>query len=609
MTSNTRIHDILFQPSGRRVRVDRDCNLLIAAQRGGVDLIAVCNGIGICGACKIIIVDGPVSSLSRAENNLLRQTELDKGYRLACCTKPRGDVTIEVPKSSLPFGQRLQIDGEETVLELAPVVFPEDVKLEVPGLTDLRSDLTRVNQFLLSEGKDKVFGNLRVIGDLSISCRKYDWETRLVLRKNRAGTELVASLPPKTPLIGLAADLGSTKLAFYLINIHDGSTIASMGVMNPQINFGEDIVSRIAYANEEEENRRQLQKRLVETINESITELCAIGDVEKSQIVDIVFVGNTAIHHFITGLPVRQLGETPYIPAFSDPIDFKAHEIGIEIAPGAQVHMPPIIAGYVGADHTAALLSKKITGNQNNHILVDIGTNTEISLIINKMTYTCSTASGPAFEGAHIRDGMRAAPGAIEKVHIIDHQPILTTIDNQAPIGICGTGILSAIAELIRTKMINKMGQFSSENPRVVKRDGRSAYLLASGEETGHGSEILITRTDINEIQLAKGAIRTGIEILLKTASIHAEDVNDWFIAGAFGTFLDISSAMYIGMFPTLPIDRFHQIGNAAGMGAKYLLISRNQREIAQNITKDIEYIELTVYPDFKNIFLESLYF
>ncbi len=609
MTSDKQQHEILFQPSGRRIIVDRDVNLLIAAQRCGVDLVAACNGVGICGACKIRVINGPVSPLSGAEKNLLSQSELDDGYRLACCTVPSGDVLIEIPKSSLPFGQRLQIDGQEAPLEPEPIVFPVDVKLEGPGLTDLRSDLTRVNQFLKTKGIEEIHGNLHTLGALSISCRKNNWETRLVLRKNETGTQLIASLPPKTPLIGLAADLGSTKLALYLVNIEDGTTLASMGVMNPQIVYGEDIVSRIAYANEGEANRRQLQVRLVETINESISELCITAGVDKGQIVDAVFVGNTAIHHFFTGLPVRQLGETPYVPALSDPVDYEAYEIGLEIAPGALVHMPAIIAGYVGADHTAALLSTRIMNNRHIRVLVDIGTNTEISLVTNKKVFTCSTASGPAFEGAHIRDGMRAAPGAIEKVVIKEGQPIFTTIDNEAPIGICGTGILSAIAELIRTGVINKMGQLDTENPRVSKFNGKNAYLLAKSDETGHGREILITRNDINEIQLAKGAIRTGIEVLLETAAINAEDVNDWVIAGAFGTFLDISSAMRISMFPTLPIERFHQVGNAAGMGAKQLLTSHHQRDIAQNLTKDIKYIELTVYPEFTKLFLQSLYF
>lgn len=601
---------VQFQPSGRRITLEPGLNLLQIAQRAGVDLVAACNGVGICGTCKIRVMDGEVSPVSASELKKLNPEELEGGYRLACSTLPQGDVHIEIPRTSLPFGQRLQIDGIESFVVPDPAVQPVEIQLESPHLTDLRSDVSRVDQVLSDQDLPKLTGNLAALGELSRGLRTHEWSLTLAARMNNAGTELVAALPNGSPLLGLAADLGSTKLAVYLMNIKTGATLASTGVMNPQISYGEDVVSRIAFANESEDNRRLLQTRLVQTLNEALEALCEQADAQPEQVVDAVVVGNTAIHHFFCGLPVKQLGESPYIPAVNDPLNFSAREIGLNIAPGAQVHVPAVIAGYIGADHTSALLSTQIRQNGRPRVLVDIGTNTEISLAVEGRLYSCSTASGPAFEGAHIRDGMRAAPGAIEKVTLTDGQPAWTTIEDQPPVGICGTGILSGIAELITSGIINPIGNLDASQARITQFDGRPAYVLVPAGESGHGREILITRSDINEIQLAKGAIRTGIEALLERAAIKTEAVKDWIIAGAFGTYLDIPSAITIGMFPPhLPLERFHQVGNAAGVGAKQMLISCQKRAEANHLIGDVEYIELTVYPHFKELFLESLYF
>lgn len=590
--------------------VEPDLNLLQAAQRAGVDLVAACNGVGICGTCKIRILSGSVNPMSSSELKRLSLAEVEQGYRLACCTIPLEDVQVEIPPSSLPFGQRLQVEGVETWIHPDPSIIPVEIELDHPKLTDLLSDVSRVNKTLSENHMPEISCNLTTFSDLSQNLRKNNWSFTLATRKSETKTELVSTLSNGNPLLGLAADLGTTKLAVYLINIESGATLASVGEMNPQISYGEDVVSRIAFANEHESNRFTLQTRLVETLNNILSNLCSQLGANLNQIVDAVMVGNTAIHHFLCGLPVKQLGESPYIPAVNDPLDFSAKEIGLNIAPGAQVHMPAIIAGYIGADHTSALLSTQIRKNGQPRILVDIGTNTEISLAVNGKLYSCSTASGPAFEGAHIRDGMRAAPGAIEKVSVENNLPVLTTIDNQPPVGICGTGILSGIAELLNFGIISPIGHLDSKNSQITEFNGRTAYVLVPGHLSGHGREILITRSDINEIQLAKGAIRTGIEVLLKSASLTAEDIEDWIIAGAFGTYLDVSSAMTIGMFPpNLPLDRFHQVGNAAGVGAKQMLISQQMREEAKKLIKEIEYIELTIYPEFKKLFLESLYF
>lgn len=603
------IFTIEIQPAGRRITIEPGVNLLKAVQRAGVEMVAACSGAGFCGTCRIRLIEGTLMPPSEHEADLLGKAWVEEGYRLACCALPLSDIQIEIPLTSMAVGQRMQLEGTEQIINPEPNAIGLDLVLSPPELTDLRSDLERVNQALVAMGWQRIRGNLDSLGHLSDCLRENHWSVRLAVQKEAHTTRLISAFPPATPLLGLAADLGTTKLAFYLVDLVSGATLASIGIMNPQITYGEDVVSRIAFANESEENRLLLQTRLVNTINEAIHVLCEQCDVDPTQIVDAVLVGNTAIHHLFCGLPVRQLGASPYVPSISDPVDFFASEVGLNLPAGVKVHMPAIIAGFVGADHTAALLSSSMRKNGAPRVLVDIGTNTEISLSLGKKLYTCSTASGPAFEGAHIRDGMRAAPGAIERVVINGEGIVLKTVDGQPPVGICGTGILSAIAELLGSGILNRLGNLEKSHPRVRTYNGQSAFVLASGSETGHGQDILITRRDINEIQLAKGAIRTGIDVLLEVAGIEANAVGEWIIAGAFGTYLDISSAVRIKMFPDVPLDRYYQVGNAAGVGAKQMLISNAKRQEATRLIQDVDYIELTVYPGFKDKFIQGLYY
>jgi uncharacterized 2Fe-2S/4Fe-4S cluster protein (DUF4445 family) len=598
-----------IQPTGRRVCVKQGNSLLKAAQQAGVELVAACNGAGFCGTCRVRLIEGKLTPPSEHEADLLGSLLLEQGYRLACCAEPLSGVQIEIPRTSMAVGQRLQVEGAEYFITPTPRVTGLDLVLSPPELTDLRADLERVNQVLAVRGWKHIQGGLKSLSQLSDQLRKNNWILSLAVEKGEKNTRLVSVFPQKTQLLGLAGDLGTTKIALYLVDLESGATLASLGIMNPQISFGEDVVSRIAFANEDKNNRLLLQTRLIDIINEGILTLCDQAEVAPNQIVDAVFVGNTAIHHLFCGLPVRQLGSSPYVPAVSEEVEFFASEVGLNLPIDAKVYMPAIIAGFVGADHTAALLSTSIRNNGEPRVLIDIGTNTEISLAIGEKLYTCSTASGPAFEGAHIRDGMRAAPGAIERVIIDENIVTLKTVGGQLPVGICGTGILSAIAELLKNGILNRLGNLDQTHPCVRTHNGQTAFVLANASETEHGQDILITRRDINEIQLAKGAIRTGIDVLLEVADLDANAVEAWIIAGAFGTFLDISSAVQIKMFPDLPLDRYFQVGNAAGVGAKQLLISTAKRHEATQLIEDVDYIELTIYPGFKDKFVKSLYY
>jgi uncharacterized 2Fe-2S/4Fe-4S cluster protein (DUF4445 family) len=598
-----------LEPIGRRIAVEPGTNLLSAAQRAGVDLVAACGGVGICGTCLVRLVAGTLTPPTMTEEEELGTARIASGYRMACQAEPLSDVRLDIPPESLPVAQKMQVEGRENAFVLQPAVIPVDLALSPPELEDLRSDLTRSSQALEELGLPPLEGDLAALTALSEGLRAHDWQVRLAIRQNDNHSQLVAVLPPGTPLLGLAVDMGSTKLALYLIDLNSGATLASTGVMNPQIAYGEDVVSRIAFANKSEDNHRLLQTRLVETLNEVIHTLCAQAGASPAEIVEAVMVGNTAMHHFFCGLPVTQLGASPYIPAVSQPLLIKAIEVGLNIASSGSVYLPANIAGYVGADHTAALLASRANQDGRTFVLVDIGTNTEISLAHGEQIFTCSTASGPAFEGAHIRDGMRAAPGAIERVTIAGGEVQTVTIGGLAPVGLCGTGILTAISEMLQNDVLDMRGVFDRSADRVRTVDKRAEFVLVTADKTGHGRDVVVTRKDVHEIQLAKGAIRAGIGVLLDEANITVEDVDEWVIAGAFGTYLDLASAQQVGMFPAAPLDRFQQVGNAAGVGAKEMLLSTHKRDASFGMIGRVQYVELTIYPDFTQRFVDAMYF
>jgi uncharacterized 2Fe-2S/4Fe-4S cluster protein (DUF4445 family) len=504
----------------------------------------------------------------------------------------------------------LQVEGQGAEIGLDPVVVAVDMRIQPPDLVDLRSDATRLKAALSDRGYPQAHLGLPVLADLSERLRAQNWQATLALR----GSEVVSVLPVGSSLFGLAVDVGTTKLAAYLVDLASGETASKTGAMNPQIAYGEDVVSRIAYANEHVDGRVLLQRRLVDTLNEMLADLRDQAKVGRDQVVEAVVVGNTVMHHLFAGLPVQPLGAAPYVPAVSEPLEFLAGQVGLELAPGAYVYLPPNIAGYVGADHVAMLLATEaaqVFTRQLGRTVValDIGTNTEISLFHQGRVYSCSCASGPAFEGAHIRDGMRAAPGAIERVRIAGEQVQIYTIEGAPPVGICGSGILDTIAELLSAGLLDGRGVLNGDHPRLRRNDARPIFVLASAETTGHGREVLVARSDVNEIQLAKGAIRTGVEILLAEAGIRDEDIQDFIVAGAFGTYLDLGSAIQIGMFPDIPRQRYQQVGNAAGSGARQMLVSASQRLLAAEIVRQVNYVELTTHPAFTGEYVKALSF
>ncbi len=517
-----------FEPLGRRGQALPGQTLLQAAQSAGVGLASVCGGVGTCEECRIRLASGNLTSPTLVEEAALSKADLSAGFRLACQAEPLSDVKLYIPPESLTADQRLQLDGEDTQLELQPAVHS-------PGAH------------------------------------------------------------------GLAVDIGTTKLAAYLVNLETGQTIARAGAMNPQIAYGEDIISRIAFAIRDPDGARKLQLVLVQTLNDLLARMCAEARLSPASILDAVLVGNTAMHHLFAGLPVEQLGHAPFAPASTWPISIPVGVLGLDLGPSAFAYLPPVIAGYVGSDHLAMLLSTQAWKSPHNVIALDIGTNTEIALITHGRITCCSCASGPAFEGAHIHEGMRAAPGAIERARWSSGKILWQTISDQPPVGICGSGILDVVAALQDGGLVRSTG--------ALKTNTESGYVLVPAVETGLGRDLLVTRKDVHEVQLAKSAIRSGLEILLQEAGLTYSELDEFIVAGAFGTYLDLRSAVRIGMFPPLPLEIFRQVGNAAGVGAKQMLVSLKLRWQAEDLASRIGYIELTARPAFNSLFMEHLSF
>jgi uncharacterized 2Fe-2S/4Fe-4S cluster protein (DUF4445 family) len=589
-----------FEPVGRRGEFTGDQSLLDCARQLSVDLVSICGGIGNCERCKVQVISGQVSKISLEEEASLSAKELEKGYRLACMAYPLSDVKLHVPPESLTALQRTQIEGLEVDVEPDPPVRGLDAQLTPPTLEAPQADAQNLWAALAAQGIKSGTIDFRVQQSLSQQIRQNDWHLRIALR----GDEIVALGASSTRWLGLAVDIGTTKVAGYLIDMESGKTLAAKGLMNPQISYGEDVVSRIVAASKSPADAARLQSLLSEALSQLATDLCAEVDAQPTQIVEAVVVGNTAIHHLFLGLPVKQLGLSPYVPAVDAALDVKAREIGLKIAPGAYVHLLPNIAGYVGADHVAMLLATRLAETNGVTLAIDIGTNTEICLNHKGVMTSVSCASGPAFEGAHIKFGMRAAPGAIEHVRLENERLEIQTIAGEPPVGICGSGLLDVVAQMRLNNVVDRSGKMAA-HPLVRNQDGRSEFLLA--ERPGL-DDITISQKDVRELQLAKAAIRLGIQALVEAEGLTENDLEQVIIAGAFGTFINVESAITIGMLPDLPLERFKQVGNAAGTGARLALISQSEREKANKIAQLDGYIELAKVPNFNRKFAEATY-
>ncbi len=587
-----------FEPLGRRARVPAGTTLLEASRQAGVGLNAICGGEGTCCACTVRVVAGEVTPSTDAERDASAA-----GLRLACQARVVSDVRVDVPPDSITAPQRAQIESRGRPVELDPAVRAYDVSLPPASLHDLSADEARLQDAVRQQHSieaAQVRLDLAPLRRLPALLREHGWRVRAVFRACGASDGLIAVMPPGVAPLGLAVDIGTTKLAAYLLDLESGATLAARGAMNPQIAYGEDVMARIAYAMKGSEKALELQRVIAGGLNDLVGELCVQAERDAADVVEAVLVGNTCMHHLVLGLPVAQLGLAPFVPALAGSYDVKARELGLQLAPGAWVHLLPNIAGFVGADHVSLILASGIHEARDTTLALDIGTNTEIVLATNGRLLSCSCASGPAFEGAHIRDGMRASPGAIERVRLAGDRVEYQTIDAGRPVGICGSGILDGVAELRRAGVLSGTGAMRpGSHPRVRGAGKDVEFLLVPAGERGAPRDLVITRSDVNEIQLAKAAIRAGAEVLLFEAGLRASDVERVVVAGAFGTYLDAGTALALGMFPSVPRGRFSPAGNAAGLGARMALVSRRAREQAAAIARRVEYIELTTHARF----------
>lgn len=614
--NNTDEFQITFQPEGKRATAKINENLLKIAQKASIGIDSTCGGRGICGKCRVIIRLGNefLSNVSAIEEKHLSEEEIKKGYRLACLTTiiKKGKIIVEVPLESRVGYQRLLIKGIERKVLLNPAISKIDLELKKPTLDDVKADVHRIFEKLKEIGINVKRIDYRALRKSPYSLREKNWRVSVIVWKN----EEIIDIEPLNELnnpCGFAIDIGTTKLAGYLLDLKTGKLLATSSAMNPQIPYGEDIISRITYAMDSEKKLQELSELVKNELNRLIKEACNEANIDPSKVYEVVAVGNTAMHHIFLKIPPKYVSLSPYPAVVQNSLEFKARDLGININEGGYVHTLPCIAGFVGADAVADILSTELHKSKQIAMTIDIGTNTEIMVGNEKRILACSAASGPAFEGAHIKYGMRASNGAIEKVWIDPYslEVEYKTINNEKPKGLCGSGIVDAIAEMLKAGILDRKGRINTnlKSSRLKIKNGIPEFLIAWKDETNINEDISITQADVREIQLAKAAIFTGISILLKRLKISAESLERIFLAGAFGTYVNPQSARILGLYPDISLDRIKFVGNTAGSGARMALLSLDVRKEAEEIVNKIEYIELANDPEFKDEFLKAMYF
>jgi uncharacterized 2Fe-2S/4Fe-4S cluster protein (DUF4445 family) len=540
----------------------------------------------------------------------LSPEEISAGYRLACRASVKRNVTVRILEESRTGKQKLQTEGIRTRVKLDPLIRKYLVRLTVPTLIDNRSDADRLLEKLRTEHHLKnLHFRLRVLQQLPPMLRNQDRNVTVVVWNSDMIIE-VESGNTVHRVFGYAVDIGTTKLAGYLIDLTTGEVVAAESLMNPQISFGEDVIARIAFVMKGSREQKQLQQVLITGLNQILTTLLEKASVKQREVYEMTVVGNTAMHHLFLNISPKGLALSPYAPAIRDGMDVSARAMGVHVNLEANVHVLPVVAGFVGADAVAVALATEIHKRNELCLALDIGTNTEIILGNKDNLIACSCASGPALEGAHIEHGMRAASGAMEKVQIdpATYDVRYQTVDNVKPRGICGSGIVDATAEMLKTGIINVMGSIDKQirSPRLRSKNGLE-FVVAWGKETSTGQDIAITQGDIREIQSAKAAIHTGALTLMKNLRVTEKDIDMVFVAGAFGSYIDPLNARIIGLFPEIALEKVKVVGNAAGTGARMVLVSKAARTQAERISKMIKYVELAAEQDFQTDFCNSL--
>jgi len=605
---------VLFEPEGKKVSVSAGTTIFDAAKDAGVGVRSECGGKGLCGKCRVIVKDSKaLSDLTEIERRFLQTSEVESGYRLACQARILNDVKVIIPPESRVMFRKIQVVGMERPVRLNPAVKKFHITLPMPTLSDIRPDHDRLLDTLSSVMKidnSEMEMDYEIYKRLPDIIRSSSFDVTVTIWDNR---RIISVEPGNTSneLFGFAVDIGTSKIVGYLVNLTTGEVLDVESVENPQIMYGEDIMSRITFAIAKPENLEILQKLVVDEINKIINEACRKTGISPQRIYEVVVVGNTAMHHFLLGIQPKYVALSPYVPAVKKQINVKAKELHVNINSFGIVTVLPIVAGFVGADAVADVLATGIHESDVLSLLVDIGTNTEVFLGNSEDLLSCSCASGPAFEGMHIKHGMKAVTGAIERVSISSNFEVkYKTVGNTRPTGLCGSAMIDAIAEMFKRGIINDKGSFNLQikTSRLRKSDGEVEFVIAWGHETATGKDITLTQHDIREIQLAKAAIFTGCSILMKRKNVDEEKIDRVLVAGAFGNYINPESAKVLGLLPDVPIKKIKFVGNTAIAGAKMALTSKEARKEANEISKKIRYLELAACPDFKEEFLNAIF-
>lgn len=625
---------VFFSPSGRRGRFAAGTSVLDAARKLGVDLDSVCGGRGICGRCQVKIGDGAFAKLAiesgadhvSGENAVeaayaARRGPLADGRRLGCQAFVRDDVVIDVPEDSQVHRQVVRKSADERAVAVDPVVQLHAVTVAQPDMHDPSGDGRRLLQALATQWSIEATIAPPLLANLQSVLRRGDWTVTAAVRQGR---EIVALYPGvKTEVAGIAIDVGSTTIAAHLCDLGSGAVLASAGVMNPQIRFGEDLMSRVSYIMMNPGGEAELTASVRVAIDGLIGSVTAQAGLARDDVVEITLVGNPIMHHLVLGLSPVELGQAPFALAWDAALDIRAREIGLAIAPGGMVYTLPCIAGHVGADAAGVVLAEAPHLGTEMTLVVDVGTNAEIILGDATRVLACSSPTGPAFEGAQIAAGQRAAPGAIERVRIdretleprfkvigsdlwSDDPGFAAATRKTGVTGICGSGIIEVLAEMFLAGIIRADGvidgAMTGRSARVRADNRTFSYLLHDG-----APRIAITQADVRAIQLAKAALYAGCKLLMGRAGI--ETVGRVKLAGAFGSHIDPLHALVLGLVPDCPLDRISAVGNAAGHGARIALVNAAARVEIEALARRIEKIETAIEPDFQAEFIAAMAF
>lgn len=627
--------NVIFQPSGRRGKIQAGKTILEASRELGVDIESVCGSSQVCGKCKVKVEEGyfekfgiesrlsHLSPLTKQEQKYMKPKDIADNFRFACATQIQGDILVFVPEESRGAQQIVLETGKERVFTLDPAVRKYYVELEAATLEDHRGDFERLRQGLTAKYAH-LDSNLAVdyfvLRKLPVVLREGEWKVTVTVWQGREIINVEPGFNEK--IVGVGIDIGTTTVAAYLCDLHTGRVLGKKSMMNPQVRYGEDVLSRISYAMMDDNGLEKMHATIIESINTLIEKMAEEVGMTGMDVQEIVLVFNTVMHHIALNIEPKFMGRSPFAPAIKKSLDIKARDLKININPCGNVHVLPIEAGFVGADNMAVLIAEEPYRDEAMRLIIDIGTNGEIDVGNKEKMLSTSCATGPALEGAQIKFGMRAAPGAIECIRIdqVTLEPRYKVIgselwypENKKPgsKGICGSGIIDAIAQLFKSGIIGPSGRFNQgleAFPRVRKGpDGRMEYVICWAEETSIGQDIAITIADVRAVQLAKSALYVGAKYLMEKLGI--EKIDSVTLAGAFGSYIDRESAMLIGMFPDCNLDNVIAVGNAAGDGAQIALLNKEKRVEADKVAQEVFFVETAVELDFQKRFSDAMAF